>query len=103
MKRLWDGLANNNSGEKNEPLKENSCDIEDCKNKTTQEIKRRVKHYTEKVDRAYEQTVYNRRDILLIHRLIVKLVEEGVVSKKCIIGMKEQVTEDMKEEYPDMF
>ena len=85
MDRLWEGLETGD------------IDIGEDNGKDKTDI------LIDKVEEAYRQSVYNRRDILLLHRVIVKLVEQDIVSKETIVDMKRQVTDEVKEEHPEVF
>ena len=84
MDRLWDGLE---AGD---------ISVDDSS-------QNEIDMLVEKIEQAFKQSVHNRRDILLMHLVIVKLVEEGVVDRETIVDMKRQVTDEVKEKYPEVF
>lgn len=55
----------------------------------------------EKVYKIDERSIVNKRDIDVLQRLIITLVEDGILTREQVIEAKKKADEAIKKEHPD--
>lgn len=83
MKTLWDGLDDDSTWEK---LLSDESDKEKIK---------------KKICEMNEQLVVNKRDIDVLQRLIITLVENEIITREQVIKAKKKANEFIRKDHPD--